>query len=187
VVAVFSAIILKKKCDKRLFISLGICYIGVLLTIYSEIVFGNINNHAILGILLVFTSVISYATFYITSEKAVRTMDSNIFNTLSMVITCCLTLLFNLNFEHQNLLGFSLNVYLLSLAMAIFSTVLPSFFIMKSISLLGATTVSVFNNLGPFITLLAGFLCLGEKITSFQILGTITIIIGILYLKNRKS
>lgn len=187
IVAILSIIVLGKAYGKRLFLSLVICYAGVILTIYSGINFSQFNNNTPSGILLIFISVISYAVFYVISEKAVQIIDPNVFNTIAMIIACFLTVLLNLRLFHQNLFGFSYHVYILALLMAIFSTVLPSFLIMKSISQLGATTVSIFNNLSPFITLFAGYLVLDEKITWMELSGTLMVIYGILYLKKAKN
>ena len=51
------------------------------------------------------------------------------------------------SFEPRQIINLSLHTYAIILAMSIFSTVFPSYFIMKSISYLGATRVSLFNNL----------------------------------------
>lgn len=186
VVALLSIFILNKKFGKKLFISIIICYFGVILTISSELNFGDINKNILLGIFLILISVVFYSLFYIISEIITQSLDAKLFNTLSMIIACGLTIILNLNFNHQGLFNFNMNVYIISLMMAIFSTVLPSFFIMRSIAYLGATTVSIYNNLGPFITILAGFLCLGERVTLMQIIGTSLVLYGIIFLKKAK-
>ncbi len=185
IVALLSIVMLGKKYGSRLFISLLICYLGVILTIYSEANSVKFTHHNILyGVILIFISAISYAIFFIASEKALQIIDANIFNTLAMIITCVLAILFNFQFLYQNIFNFDYKIYILALIMAIFSTVMPSFFIMKSISKLGSTTVSIFNNLGLFITSFAGYLFLGEQVTWFQFMGMLLVIWGIVFLKK---
>ena len=56
------------------------------------------------------------------------------------------------------------SIYGLSLAMAVFSTVLPTWLIAEAIRRLGANTSSLIGSLGPVFTIGLGALILGEAV-----------------------
>ncbi len=79
-------------------------------------------------------------------------------------------------------------VYALSLFNAIFCTVIPVFFVMLSIDILGAGIAAQIAMVGPMSTLLMSGLILGEQITAWHLLGTTGVLLGIfmLGLQQRK-
>ena len=56
------------------------------------------------------------------------------------------------------------SIYAISLAMAVFSTVLPTWLIAEAIRRLGANTSSLIGSLGPVFTIGLGALILGEAV-----------------------
>jgi drug/metabolite transporter (DMT)-like permease len=60
----------------------------------------------------------------------------------------------------------------------------------RRVAVVGAGTASLFNNLPPFIALLAGYVILGDPIKTTQLLGGIIILVGVFisnYSKTRKQ
>jgi len=85
-----------------------------------------------------------------------------------------------------NLFNYPIEVYLLGFAMAIFSTLIPSFLVSAAIQRLGASTFSIFGSLGPISTIILAFFFLGEKITNFQLLGMLVVIAGVTLVSRKK-
>jgi drug/metabolite transporter (DMT)-like permease len=70
-------------------------------------------------------------------------------------------------------------VQLLSVAMAVFSTVLPVWFVTVAMRQLGAGPTAMIGSLGPVITLLLAWPLLGESLGVLQLLGAALVIYGV--------
>jgi len=71
------------------------------------------------------------------------------------------------------------SIYGLSLAMAVFSTVLPTWLIAEAIRRLGANTSSLIGSLGPVFTIGLGALILGEAVHAVQLFGAALVLLGV--------
>ena len=67
----------------------------------------------------------------------------------------------------------------LALFMAVFSTVLPAFFMNAGIRRIGAGSASIISTTGPIATLVLAYMLLGESITMEQIAGTFFVLAGV--------
>ncbi|MBS0551498.1 MAG: DMT family transporter, partial [Proteobacteria bacterium] len=76
-------------------------------------------------------------------------------------------------------------VYALSLTMALVSTVAPVWLTSEAIRRLGAGPVSLTSSLGPAITILLGWLLLGEAIGPAQLAGTVMVIGGVMFMARK--
>jgi len=85
------------------------------------------------------------------------------------------------------LLNLPTNVYWLALIMAIFSTVLPAFFMNAGIRRIGAGSASIISSTGPIGTLALAFLLLGETLTPAQLAGTALVLIGVYVVSRAKT
>ncbi len=70
-------------------------------------------------------------------------------------------------------------VYSLAFIMAVFSTVLPAFFMNAGIRRIGAGSASIISATGPIATLILAYMFLGEAITLIQLAGTIFVLAGV--------
>jgi len=73
-----------------------------------------------------------------------------------------------------------LKVHALTLAMAVFCTVLPTWMIAESVRRIGASTASLIGSLGPVFTLGFGALMLDEPINAMQIAGMALVLAGVM-------
>lgn len=79
-------------------------------------------------------------------------------------------------------------IYLLGLIIAVFSTLLPSFFMNIAIGRIGAQRVAMLGMIGPLATIIAAILVLGEPFGFWDGVGTIVTLAGIaLYMKSSKA
>ena len=71
------------------------------------------------------------------------------------------------------------SIHGLSLAMAVFATVLPTWLIAEAIRRLGANTSSLIGSLGPVFTIGLGALILGEAVHAIQLFGAALVLVGV--------
>jgi drug/metabolite transporter (DMT)-like permease len=79
------------------------------------------------------------------------------------------------------------SIYALSLAMAVFSTVLPTWRIAEAIHRIGASTSSLIGSLGPVFTIGLGALILGEAVQGIQLVGAALVLAGVMLVTLRPS
>ncbi len=85
-------------------------------------------------------------------------------------------------------LDLPLRIYGLGLIIAIFSTLLPSFFMNIAIGRLGAQRVAMLGMFGPIATIIAAIWVLGEPFGIWDAIGTAVTLAGIaLYMKSSKT
>jgi drug/metabolite transporter (DMT)-like permease len=77
-------------------------------------------------------------------------------------------------------LDLPLRVYELSIAMAIFSTVLPVFLLSFAIRRIGSGSASLIGTAGPVSTIYMAYVFLGERISLLQIAGSALVLAGVL-------
>ena len=68
----------------------------------------------------------------------------------------------------------------IAMAMAVFSTVLPTWLIAESIRRLGANTASQIGSLGPVFTIGLGAMLLGEAVHWIQLAGAALVLSGVM-------
>ena len=77
------------------------------------------------------------------------------------------------------------SIYALSLAMAVFSTVVPTWLIAEAVRRLGANTSSLMGSLGPVFTIGFGAVILGEAVHWIQLAGAALVLAGVMLVTLR--
>jgi drug/metabolite transporter (DMT)-like permease len=185
-VVVLSLLIYRKPLRKREIFSLLVSYIGIALVFQHEL--ESIQQpHLWLGAGLVFGSALSYALFLIGSGESIAKLGSMRFMSYSMIVAC-LGVFFQYLLMRPFEMIFSVEkpVYLLAFAMAIISTVLPTFLLGAGIRQIGASRASLISSIGPITTIFLAHVFLNESISGTQIIGSCFVLIGVLLvsLKN---
>jgi drug/metabolite transporter (DMT)-like permease len=67
--------------------------------------------------------------------------------------------------------------------MALFSTVLPIWFVAEAMRRIGAGATSMIGTLGPVLTIVLAALLLGEPLTWMQVAGAALVILGVLRIR----
>jgi len=80
------------------------------------------------------------------------------------------------------------SIQLLSLAMAVFATVLPTYLVAEAIKRIGANRTSLVCSLGPLFTIALGHWILGEPVHLIQLAGAALVLAGVtlVTLKSRR-
>ena len=185
IVVLLSWIFFKKKLTKAQFIAILITYVGVIITFWDEI--GVQGDTVYWGGFLIFLSALTYASYLVGSGWLIPKFGVIPFTAYAMLVSTFCVLVNYAIVGDFNLFNYPKEVYILGIAMAIFSTLIPSFLVSAAIQRLGASTFSIFGSLGPISTIILAFFFLGEKITNFQLLGMLVVIAGVSFVSRKKA
>lgn len=175
-VVLLSALFMKHPVRKKELSAIILTYSGIVLAVYHDLSFN--QNNVPLGSALVFISALSYALYLIGSGQMITTMGATRFTAYAMIISCVAVMIQFLMTRSLSAFRLPIEVYELSLAMALFSTVLPTFLISEGINRIGASRTSIIGSTGPVITIGLAYFFLGESISIFQIVGTLLVLAG---------
>ena len=180
-VLVLSAIFLGRKVNLPQIIAVALCYAGIFVAIWfgpSAQVQGNLAS----GVTLIFLSALTYAIYLIGSGELIPKIGVWRFTAWAMITsTVCIVIHFLVIHPPFQLLGYPRQVYYAA-AMALFATVIPSFLISEGIKRIGASNAAIIGGIGPVSTIVLASIFLGEKFTLAQVLGTLLVIAGVVYL-----
>jgi len=182
IVLIFSIIFWKVRVSYFVCFSLLMIYVGLCLVFYESVMAGqDFHSDWLKGGGLVFLAAISFSIYLMGSEKMMKIMPSRIFTAIAMISACVLTMIhFVLNFEFVKLLDYPLPVFYYALAIALLSTVLPSFMLSSGVRRIGAAAGSAVGSLGPVITLVFSAWLLGEVLSMSQFFGFMLVLVGVL-------
>lgn len=184
-VVVLSWLIFRKSISKIQIIAIIITYLGVILTFWNEEPMK--DGSVILGGTLIFFSALTYASYLVGSGWLIPKFGVMQFTSYAMIVsTVCIVLHYSM-VKGLQLSTYPKEVYYLGIAMAIFSTLIPSFLVSAAIKRLGAPTFSLFGSLGPVSTIILAFFFLDERITVLQIIGMLIVIGGVTLVSRQKA
>lgn len=180
-VLLLSAIFLKKPITRRMLPPLAICYIGIAIAVGHDLQVGGRN--VALGGALVFASALSYAIYLMLNGEVVQRLGPSRVTAWATGAACivCVAQFFVMR-PVSNLVQ-PWQVHALSFAMAIFSTVLPIWFVAEAVHRIGAGSTSMVATLGPVLTILLASVFLGEPLTAYQVVGAALVIFGVSRIK----
>lgn len=185
-VVVITAVLARKVVGKRELISLALSYAGVILVAAHEISFDN-SAYTFMGAGFVFISAMTYACYLVGSGPAIHKLGMRRFTGYTMVVSC-IAVLTHFSASHSiSLLKLPMQVYVLGLAMAIVSTVLPMMLLNAGIKKIGGSKASLISSVGPVSTLLLAVIFLNEAITVKQVIGTCLVLAGVLTITLTKD
>ncbi|WP_109830975.1 DMT family transporter [Reichenbachiella versicolor] len=182
-VVVFSAIFLRTKINSTQLIAILITYLGILVSFYGDL---QIEGDAVwIGGGLIFLSATCYAGYLVGSGWLIPKFGATMFTSLAMIISCiCVSAHFAMDIDSQ-LLNYPTEVYWYSSAMAILSTIIPSYLVSYAIKIIGAPNFSIIGSLGPISTILLAYFLLGESFSWLQAAGTSLVILGIWFVSKK--
>ena len=186
-VVLFSAIFYRRALTATVIIALGLSYIGILLVFIESLSLASTN--ILLGSAFVLSSAIIFSFFIMGSGVMVHCIGSVRFTAYTMTVASVATLT-HFAFHHNLVLTVTtipLEVYSLSLIMAVFATVLPAFLMNNGIKKIGANSTAILSSVGPIITLVLANQLLQETITNTQLLGTFFVLAGGLMVGRMKE
>lgn len=184
-VLLLSAWLLRRPIRAYEVAALAVCYAGIAIVLLKGISLNSV--HLGLGAALVFGSALTYAIYLIGSDSIIARIGSVRFTAYSMTVTSVAIVLHFLFTHDLASLRQPSAVYVLAIAMALLSTVLPAFFVAEALNRIGAKKTSIIGSVGPVSTLLLGAIFLNETITTMQLLGTGLVIAGVLWISLHRA
>jgi drug/metabolite transporter (DMT)-like permease len=185
IVVLLSALFLRQPVTRRAAAALALSYAGIALAVWHDIRVSGDAASIALGGALVFGSAVGYATYLVGAGGVIARLGSSRFIAWAMLAsTAFVTLQFALT-RPLAALDVPWSVHALTLAMAVFSTVLPTWMIAESVRRIGASASSLVGSLGPMFTIGLGALLLGEAVNLLQLVGVALVLAGVMLVSRR--
>jgi drug/metabolite transporter (DMT)-like permease len=175
---ILSALLYKRAIGRKVIAAMALCYAGIALVFLHDV--GVKEGGIVLGASLVFGSTMSYSIYLVGAGHAIARIGAMRFTAYAMVVASAACLLQFFVMRPLSALDLPLRVYELSIAMAIFSTVLPVFMLSFAIRRIGSGSASLIGTIGPVSTIYMAYLILGESISLLQIAGSSLVLVGVL-------
>lgn len=186
---VASALILHEKPAKTQITGILITLVGVIITVIAA---GIQSSLSIVGYLVLFAGVISYALYAVSVDKAkdftgteitfiMMIAGAIIFGALALIEGACTGTMAELV-----MLPFRETSFLAAILFAsVCSCILAYYLSNTAIALIGVNRTASFIGISTVVAIIAGILILGESFSLFQMAGAAVIIIGV-YIANMK-
>ena len=184
---ILSALIYKRAIGRKVIAAMALSYAGILLVFLHDV--GMSQGSVLLGASLVFASTLSYSAYLVGASHAIARIGATRFTAYAMVVASAASLL-QFGVTHPlSALDLPLRVYELSIAMAIFSTVLPVFLLSYAIKRIGSGNSSLIGSAGPVVTIALAYVFLNEGVSLLQIAGSSLVLAGVIVvsLNSNKS
>ena len=185
-VLIFQAVALREKPTPRVLAAMGLCYLGLGIAFAHDLSVSGVGNQVIVGSLWVFASAVTYALYYSGTGMMLKRMGSmrlaGLCGTASSLMVLAHYLVVAPIGQLWQLPG---AVWANAGLMAVFSTVLPIYWVALAIQRLGPTHTAAVGNLGPVLTVMASWAILSEEISLYQVVGLAVVLFAVSRLKPR--
>jgi len=161
-------------------IALLVSYAGIALVFAHDLHLGGDPRALWTGGALVFASALTYAVYLIGAGGVIARLGSMRFIAWAMLASCVFVFAQFALTRGVDSLAVPPSIFGLSLAMAVFSTVLPTWLIAEAVRRLGANTSSLIGSLGPVFTIGLGAMILGEAVHWIQLAGAALVLAGVM-------
>ncbi|MBI3529851.1 MAG: DMT family transporter [Betaproteobacteria bacterium] len=179
IVVLLSAWWLKKPIRLHHIIALALSYGGIALVFTENLGFGTHAHEIAIGGALVFASGVVYSFYLIGAGETVGKIGAMRFTAYAMLVACVVCVFQFLLTHQMQALKLPAQVYLLTLTMAIVSTVIPAWLMSEGIRLTDANHAAMVGSIGPVATIFLGYWFLDEPITLVQMLGAALVLAGV--------
>ncbi|MEG9623720.1 DMT family transporter [Pseudomonas guariconensis] len=187
-VLVFQAIALRERPTLRTLTAMGLCYLGLGIAFVHDVSVAGAGEQVVLGSLWVVASAVSYALYYSGTGIMLKRMSSMRLAGLCGIASSLMVLAhYLLVADIGQLWQQPLAIWIHAGLMAVFSTVLPIYWVALAIQRLGPTHTAAVGNLGPVLTMLASWAILSEQISGYQLAGLALVLYGVTRLKPAKK
>jgi drug/metabolite transporter (DMT)-like permease len=187
IVVLLSAWWLKKPITRRVVAALALSYGGIVLAVARELHFTGDVAATVTGSLLVFGGAVLYAVYLVIAGPVIARLGSSRFIAWVMLGSTVFVIAHFALARPWSALAVPPSIHLLSLTMAVFSTVLPTWLISEAIRRIGANQSSLVGSLGPIFTIGLGALILDEPLHLLQLVGAGLVLWGVMLVSAKPS
>ena len=183
-VVIITMLLYKRRVGRTELLALFVSYAGIALVFLHDM--HVLQHDALLGSILVFASALAYAIYLVGAGQIISKLGATRFTAYVMTVACAACLLQFAVTHTLADLKLSSRVYGLSVAMAIFSTVLPAFLLAAAMKRIGSSYTAMVGSVGPVSTIYLAYIFLGEQLSMVQISGSILVLAGVLMISLKK-
>ena len=179
IVVLLSAIWQKVPVTRHTALALVVCYAGIAVVFASDLRAARDSGAVLEGGALVFASAFLYAVYLVRAGPVIARVGSTRFIAWAMLVSSIFVLAQFALTRPLAALAVPSSIQLLTLAMAVFSTVLPTWLIAEAVQRIGANASSQIGSLGPVFTIFLGALLLNEPVHGVQLAGAALVLAGV--------
>jgi drug/metabolite transporter (DMT)-like permease len=179
IVVLLSAFWQKVPVTRHTALALVVCYAGIALVFASDLRAASDSGAVLEGGALVFASAFLYAVYLVRAGPVIARIGSTRFIAWAMLVSSIFVLAQFALTRPLAALAVPPSIQLLVLAMAVFSTVLPTWLIAEAVQRIGANASSQIGSLGPVFTIFLGALLLDEPVHAVQLAGAALVLAGV--------
>jgi drug/metabolite transporter (DMT)-like permease len=178
-VVLLSIALFRQRVGGRTWVALVLSYAGILLVFEHDLRLTGDVAGVWLGGSLVLASAFFYALYLVGVGPVIARLGSLRFIAWAMLTSAGFVIVQFLLTRPFAALAAPASIQFLSLVMAVFSTVLPTFLVAEAIKRIGANRTSIIGSLGPVFTIWLGWWMLGEPVHWTQLLGAALVLCGV--------
>ena len=183
-VVIISLFIRPSEVTGKILSALLISYAGIVVVFIEQA--PQLDANLITGAVMVFAAAVVFAIYTVMSVKQIKLHGSIGFTVYAMIAATLTTLVHALYVHGFAVFVQSGEVYLLTLVMAVFATVLPLILMAEGIKRIGASSSAIISSSGPPVTFAMAFFFLGETFGVLQALGGAMILAGVFLVSQKK-
>ncbi|MDJ1471967.1 DMT family transporter [Cytophagaceae bacterium DM2B3-1] len=183
-VVVISWSVFKKPIGRTEVFALVLTYAGMLVVFSGQSFLKQTNIW--MGAFLIFGSALTYAIYLVGSGRMIPRFGAVRFNAYAMIVSSFAVILHYLISYPESLWHFPAQVYYYGMALAIFSTVIPTFLVTAGIKIIGAGRAAIVASIGPVSTIVLGYFFLNETVELREGIGTVLVLAGVLLVSTKK-
>ena len=184
-VLIFNKLFLKKPISKVQAGAILLTYLGVVIAFGDEVSISGSDTY--IGGIFILLSAVTYAAYLVGSGWLIPKFGVTRFTAYAMIVSCFCVFIHFLIVNKADIFGLPKEVYVLGFLIAIIATVIPSFLVSKSISMINSSNFAIVAGAGPISTIILAGIFLGEVLTWLQLFGALVVIVGILLVSLRKE
>jgi drug/metabolite transporter (DMT)-like permease len=187
-VLIMSALIFKRHISTNQWIAVAITYTGLMLAFAGELsLHEDRDGKFFIGAFCIFACAITYAIYLVGSGEVIPQVGAAKFNSYAMSFACLAVLLHFFIANENSLLDLPAVTYVYGIAMAILSTVVPSYLVTEGIKRIGSDNAAIVGSVGPVSTIVQAFIFLQEPIFAAQLIGTMLVLVGVLLISKKSG
>ena len=186
-VLLISLFFLHRKPTRRQIGALFLTYAGMAAVVSTQVHGGAEGRLFAFGAALVFASALLYAVYLVAGGELIKRVGSMRFTAYSMMVATAPAVVQFFLLEPASALHLPPAVWIYSIVLATFSTVLPLFLQAEALRRIGATEFGLIGALGPVSVAVTSAIGLDEPFTWVQALGAALVIVGVLLVSLKRS
>jgi drug/metabolite transporter (DMT)-like permease len=187
-VLLFQVVAFRERPSRRTLLAMGVCYLGLGVALLHDISSAGMGAEVMRGAAWVFASAVTYALYYLGTGVMLKRLGSMRLAGLAGSASAVMVLVhYSALNEIAQLAAVPGSVWVYAALMALFSTVLPIYWMALAIQRMGPTYTAAVGNLGPVLTILASWALLNEAISLYQLAGLVLVLFGVSQLKPPAS